>query len=246
MVRKVTLLASLAVLLATSVLFSECGGRSPTATSVTEDTTVIEQIVADEVVFPNSDLQQKIRRAINKSSGPITESDLGVLTSLNINRMDLNDLTGLDKCTNLTTLILGNCNITDISQLSLLINLTTLSLQMNNLVDISALSSLTKLTLLDVGTNQISNISVLASFTNLNELYLAGNQVVDISPLSSLINLSWLDLRVNKITDISPLLANSGLSQGDTLYLNFNPLSADALNVQIPELRQRGVTIIIK
>jgi len=48
----------------------------------------------------------------------------------------------------------------------------------------------------------------------------------------------------NSIVDISPLVANSGLSEGDTVYLRGNPLSDTSLNEYIPQLEERGVKVI--
>jgi Leucine-rich repeat (LRR) protein len=53
-----------------------------------------------------------------------------------------------------------------------------------------------------------------------------------------------LDLSYNNISDISPLVENSGLSLGDTVDLSNNPLSATSVNVYIPQLEARGVTVI--
>jgi hypothetical protein len=48
----------------------------------------------------------------------------------------------------------------------------------------------------------------------------------------------------NDIVDISPLAANAGLGDGDLLYLQGNPLSAESINVHIPALQARGVTVV--
>jgi len=47
----------------------------------------------------------------------------------------------------------------------------------------------------------------------------------------------------NSISDISPLVENSGLSEGDTVDLGDNPLSATSINVYIPQLEERGVDV---
>jgi len=36
---------------------------------------------------------------------------------------------------------------------------------------------------------------------------------------------------------------NTGLGEGDTVDLRDNPLSEESLNIHIPELRARGVTV---
>jgi hypothetical protein len=47
----------------------------------------------------------------------------------------------------------------------------------------------------------------------------------------------------NQMSDISPLVANTGLAEGDWIDLGRNPLGLDSLNIYIPELQARGVTV---
>ena len=199
-------------------------------------------------------------------------SDISPLTGLtNLLQLSLADnrisgISALARMTNLRTLYLGDNQISDISSLTGLTNLQTLSLDWNQISDISSLAWLTKLSWLDLGDNQISNISPLASLTNLTVLRLHGNQINNLSPLAGLTNLqelhlgwsqisdisslawltklSWLNLFDNQISDISPLVANAGLSAGDEINLQGNPLSADSLTVCLPQLQSRGVTVL--
>jgi hypothetical protein len=68
--------------------------------------------------------------------------------------------------------------------------------------------------------------------------------ISDLTGLEHCINLTELDLRWNQISDISLLVQNEGLSEGDAIYLWGNPLSWDSVNLCIPELRGRGVTVV--
>jgi len=199
----------------------------------------------DEVVnFPDPNLEAVIRGAIGKPTGDIYQSDLAGLTRLVALDRDIIDLTGLECCTSLTTLLLPKNQISDIAPLSNLTSLLTLYLSGNRISDISALSSLTSLTILDLRTNQISDISALSSLTSLTNLYLYNNQISDVSPLSSLTSLTKLYLNDNQISDVSPLVANAGLSEGDYIPLCINPLSADSVNIYMPELQGRGVYVV--
>ena len=67
------------------------------------------------------------------------------------------------------------------------------------------------------------------------ELYLG-----HLGGLSHLTNLWLWD---NSISDISPLVANTGLGNGDTVYLQYNPLSYQSIHTHIPALQSRGVTV---
>jgi len=195
------------------------------------------------VTFPDPNVEAAIREAIGKPEGPIYASELEGITSLYLSGRNITDLTGLEYCVNLTKINLSSSQMSDISQLASLTNITVLYLLANQISDVSPLASLTNLTSLSLADNQISDISPLASLTNLTSLSLAENQISDISLLASLTNLIELGLEKNQISDISPLVENSGLSDGDSVYLKDNPLSSTSVNVYIPQLRERGVTV---
>jgi Leucine-rich repeat (LRR) protein len=57
-------------------------------------------------------------------------------------------------------------------------------------------------------------------------------------------NLQELYLGRNNISDISSLLANSGLSEGGTVYLRGNPLNSTSVNDHIPQLEGRDVNVV--
>jgi len=227
---------------------------------------VLYDISEEEVYFPDVNLEVRVIKAIGKSSGPIYPSDLQRLTELHVySTSNITDLTGLEYCTNLTVfysrlneisdisplanlisltgLYISYGQISDISPLVSLTSLTELHLYWNLISDVSALAGLTNLSSLSLSSNQISDISPLADLTSLTDLKLWDNQISDISPLVSLTNLTSLLLHYNQISDISPLVDNTGLGEGDTVDLRDNPLSEESLNIHIPELRARGVTV---
>ena len=183
--------------------------------------------VQDQVVtFPDANLEAAIRVAIQKPDGDIYASDLEGLTELFAVGREIENLEGLEYCTNLTLLNLGTTGETS-----------------NSIADISPLTELTSLTSLGLGDNQISDISALASLTSLTSLGLRYNQISDISELASLTALTSLDLSYNQISDISPLVSNMGIGDGDNVYLGNNPLSDTSCAVYIPELEERGATV---
>ncbi len=126
------------------------------------------------------------------------------------------------------------------------------------------LSSLTRLKKLDIGMNYLdSNCMEFVSGLTALEVFDAGipdyfvygtsvppcgdsyvgNLIDDISFLSNLTELQRVDLASNPVTDISPLLENTGIGEGDTLYLMQTPSSDATINTYIPELEARGVTV---
>jgi hypothetical protein len=124
-----------------------------------------------------------------------------------------------------------------------LVGLASLSASDRGIEDLSGLQYCTHLTELDLISNQISDISPLANLTKLINLGLGWNQISDISPLANLTKLTNLCLSSNQISDISPLVQNEGLGTGDEVTLSSNPLSSDSINIYIPQLEARGVTV---
>ena len=170
-------------------------------------------------------------------------SDLTNLRTLGFWNNSVSDISALRGLTQLTSLNLNNNLISDISAVSDLINLRTLSLRDNSVSDISAVSGLTNLTSLHLNNNFISDISAVSGLTNLTYLHLPDNSVSDISAVSGLTNLTSLYLVDNSISDISALVANTGLGNGDTIYLRGNRLSSLSSGTHIPTLQSRGVTV---
>ena len=170
-------------------------------------------------------------------------SGLTNLTELYLSGNTISDISAVSGLTNLRTLGLWNNTISDISAVSGLTNLTVLYLGDNSVSDISAVSGLTNLRTLGLWNNTISDISAVSGLTNLTELSIWDNTISDITSLSGLTNLTELDLYGNTISDLSPLVANTGLGSGDTVIVRFNPLSSVSIDMYIPALQSRGVTV---
>lgn len=143
----------------------------------------------------------------------------------------------------LTNLDARNASISDLTGLKFAANLTSLNLEGNSVSDISALTGLTDLKWLNLRVNNISGISTIGKLTNLTVLDLSNNSVSNISAVEGLDNLTWLNLQNNSITDISPLVANTGLGDGDTVYVGGNRLNYVSIHTHIPTLRTRGVNV---
>jgi hypothetical protein len=155
----------------------------------------------------------------------------------------ISDISPLSGLTSLTSLILDSNQISNLSPLAGLTNLTGLFLNSNQISNLSPLAGLTNLEYLHLSSNQISNLSPLVGLTNLIHLPLECNQISDISPLSGLTSLTSLILNSNQISDLKPLVNNPGLSSGDTVYVEDNPLNSISVNTYIPQLQARGVTV---
>ncbi len=138
------------------------------------------------VHFPDQNLEQAIRDAIGKPTGEIFSHELENLTELIAegpisfehyhgadceiiydfmipNESAINDLEGIQYCTNLEILNLGGNQISDLTPISDLVNLESLSLYCNQISDITPLSNLSKLSRLQLHYNLISDIKPLVS-----------------------------------------------------------------------------------
>ena len=226
--------------------------------------------MAQVVEIPDPGLREAIEEALGKSPGtPITADDMLTLRSLDRwgsgSGPDISDLTGLEFASNLEhltiahrsvsdlsplagltrlkLLYLGHNVISDISPLAGLTNLRTLLFYGNKVTSISPLAGLTNLAHLNIHSNSISDLSPLVGLTNLEYLVLHSNSISDLSPLAGLTKLETLYLSNNSISDLSPLVSNTGLGDGDTIFVFENPLSDISINTHIPTLRNRGVTV---
>lgn len=194
-------------------LFDQWSGLSNVAAARTLNDLVVH--------FPDTALESAIRALIAKPVGDIQGSELRGYTELRAEHRGIHDLTGIGYCADLVFLHVSE----------------------NEISDLSPVASLPALAVLGLRDNHAADLSPLAGMTTLQQLILPGNGIVDLAPLANLPNLTVLYLHSNQITDLAPLVANQGVGQGDLLTVSFNPLTQQALTVQIPALVARGVTV---
>ncbi|WP_052957247.1 DUF5776 domain-containing protein [Levilactobacillus spicheri] len=115
--------------------------------------------------------------------------------------LNLKDLTGLEKATNLTSLTLSTMDVAVNDDLTG----SKGTWQHSSLSDLTPLESLTKLTYLDIEQDSVSDLTPLAKLTNLQTLTANHNFITDISPLANLKKLSYLDLDYNQIKDVTAI-----------------------------------------
>ena len=177
------------------------------------------------VEIPDNNLKAELNKKIGQADGePIYSSQLEQISGkLTIVGKGIQNLEGIQYCTNIQELDLRNNNISDLSPLGSLTNLQYLNLDNSKLNNINPLGSLINLNALYLGNNKINDISSLSSLVNLNTLGLGNNKLDDISPLSSLKNLKTLYLQSNIISNISSL---SSLTNLNTLNLNNNKINS--------------------
>ncbi|MBQ8604242.1 MAG: hypothetical protein IJ410_09650 [Oscillospiraceae bacterium] len=147
-------------------------------------------------------------------------SRLPQLKALGMGCCDIDNLNGIEGCSNLRTLYMPYNKISDISPLSGL-NLWDLFLQHNNISDISPLADMESIPdELVLSYNNITDISALKGGA-FNYLNLRNNNISDISPLAECKGIPILSLTYNNISDVSPL---EHLPKDCTIYLRGNPV----------------------
>jgi hypothetical protein len=235
--------------------------------SISEISNLVEVTLTNdfEVLIPDAAFESVLREIVNKPTGALLFSDIVTINDIQAENRGITDITGIEHCDSLVFLNLADNNVSDISALSELPKLADLNLGnnkltdigplagietlghlgigMNQLSDIDTLSALTGLTIFAAQYNDIEDISALQYMTDLQIIVLSSNNISDLNPLQFQTRIDMIDLTSNNITDISPLLTNTGLSDGDSLYLYANPLSQTTESDQIPELEARGVTV---
>jgi Leucine rich repeat len=137
----------------------------------------------------------------------------------------------------------GDCEITGLSGLQFATNLRTVNLRFNDIEDVGPLSVLPEIKSLKLSYNRIGDISSLRNLEALQEFDLDNNQVVNIEALIGMDSLARVNLSNNLIEEIRPLLFCPGLRTGGFVDLTGNPLSEESIDVYIPELRMREVTV---
>jgi Leucine-rich repeat (LRR) protein len=172
--------------------------------------------------FPDKNLEAAIRDVLkHEPKLEFTDEQLQNVYILEASGKQIKDLTGLEKCKNLSQINLAKNKISDLKPLKELENLQSLDLSENAIKDISPLAKLKALQYIQLENNQIDNLDALSGLTNLTSLYLSNNAIKDLSPLAPLVKLWSLLLHKNQIKDISVLLKVTKLA---TLGLNDNQI----------------------
>jgi len=165
------------------------------------------------------------------------------LESLTISTSKVRDVTPLAGLGSLQYLDLSGNEVSDLKPLAALTALKDLNLAGNKVTDLSPLAALTGLQSLVLDDNQVKDLTPLAGLKALTNLSIRRNKVSSVAPLASL-NLEIVHLDQNQITDLTPLIAmfrqpvqsNRSAFVYRSLSIKGDPLSADALAKQLPEL----------
>jgi hypothetical protein len=168
---------------------------------------------------------------------------LDQLVTLGLGENEIADLTPLADLAGLTDLTLQSNAFTSVAPLAGLTGLTRLDISFNAATDAAELAPLTALTMLTAQQVPLSSSAFLSGMTSLRFLHLWNNGLPEVDGLQGLPALHYVGLSVNQITDLQPLVDNVALGTDDEINVSGNPLSATAVDTQIPALEARGVTV---
>jgi hypothetical protein len=191
----------------------------------------------EDVFLKAAVLNALVDLGISDFSTPPTACQMLHLTELNLDGLDIRDLTGLEFARNLEVLNAEYNHIADLEPISQLTTLRELRLQHNEIRDIRPLANLVNLWVLNLSYNEIEDITPLGRLSALTHLYLAYNQIarvdtLDWSGLTS--GFTVLDLAGNLLTDISGLSTVQHLHWW--LILNDNEIEDISVLASFPEV----------
>lgn len=170
--------------------------------------------------FPDKNLEAAVRASLHLDEKTELKDDaLKNVYVLEAAGKGIENLAGLEGCTNLSLIKLSKNKITDLGPLKDLKNLQSLDVSGNQIEDLGPLAGLTGLQYLAASDNKITNLEALSKLEALSALELDGNQIEALGPLRPLKGLASLYLARNKIQDLAPLAEVDRLS---TLNLSGN------------------------
>ena len=150
-----------------------------------------EALTALDQALPNCQVVHKVIVYTLELGGESLQTDL---TALDLRGRGLQDLTGLEKFSELQSLWLDDNAIADLSPLAELGALTELTLSANALTEIGPLAGHRTLRRLDLSRNLIQDITALRGLVWLEELSLAQDPIRDLEVLTTCVRLRELDL----------------------------------------------------
>lgn len=252
----------LCVLLALSTACSQqpktSGPSSDPSPATSQSPTSAAEEQEQTISFDDKQLEGKIRDAMGKPEGDITQEEAAAVTALNLgnesfdgmNKKDggIRDISALQHFTGLTELTLAFNNISDLTPLSSLTKLETLDISGTQVEDLSPLKDIKGLKCLiacwlnsENGPHGIGSLDALAGLENLEMLDAKDAGITDITALADLPKLWEVQLNDNEITDVAPLARVKNIK---ALLLAGNPVTDySPLKDIIPQLEGKDFEI---
>ena len=218
-------------------------------------TLVIEPVAPGE--FLDSRLEDAVREALDRPSGPLSAEDVAQVTTLVADQFGIADLTGLEHLVNLEVLDLFRNQVEDLTPVGRLSRLRTAHFGQNEISDLTPLAGAGALEELNLsGQTLTGGLHVLAEFPALADLRLIQTGIRDLTFLAGAPSLVALQIQANQeltslagleqvptlnrlfmtnsaVTDLEPLRDHPGLR---ILLAEGNPLESLGPLATLPEL----------
>jgi internalin A len=176
-------------------------------------------------------LEADVRKKLQRADGPIHESDLKTIKSINISggNVDALDPCIFPRLTAMRDLFVGPGAVEDLTPLANLVQMRSLRVSVSHVADLTPLEKLGYMDRIDLGRTPVHDIGALGKLANLTEVQLDDTLVTDISPLASCPKLQKVSLQRTGVSDLTPLRGATGLKflyiQGTQVH-DLTPLSS--------------------
>ena len=151
--------------------------------------------------FSDKAFEGAIREKLNKQSGEIITSELGDMTTLDLQGKVFKNIEGIQYCRLLKTLNIKDTAISDISSLAECKNLQELYVANSPISNIGSLNNLIVLKTVAFDSVPISDISPLSNNQYLNTLLLYSTNVSNLKPIKTISNLERLEVRYSNLNN---------------------------------------------
>jgi internalin A len=154
-------------------------------------------------------LEAEVRRKLGKDGGALTPADLAQIKSINLSQAKVHQI---DPCifpmlTSLKDLFLGPGEYDDLTPLQKLTNLESLRLSMSRVKDLHAIEGLKKMDRLDISHTLVGDdeFKSVGSLVNVTELMIDEDNITDIAPVANLKKLERLSMKKSLVKSLAPL-----------------------------------------
>jgi internalin A len=154
-------------------------------------------------------LEKEVRRKLNKDKGPITPGDLAQIKSINLSTATVHQI---DPCifpmfTGMKDLFLGTGDYDDLSPLQKLTNLESLRASLSQVKDLHPLEGLKRMDRLDLSHTLIGDddLKAIAGLVNVTELMLDEDSIADLTPISGMKKLERLSIKKTRVQNLTPI-----------------------------------------
>lgn len=186
--------------------------------------------------------EAEVRRKLGKDGGTISPADLATIKSINLSQAKISQL---DPCifpmlTSLKDLFLGPGDYDDLTPIQKLTNIESLRISLSHVKDLHAIEGLKKMDRLDISHTLVGDeeLKSVGSLTNTTELMLDEDNVSDLTPVANLKKLERLSLKKTMVKTLAPL---ANLTSLKFVYIADSTVS-DISAVQ--PLMSRGMKLI--